>query len=582
MKLYTKGLLLSGLLAFASCTDLNTDLNQYTKLPDNPIAVEGEFNGCYRFLHGWFGRDFAEGVVYQGDEVMGCCFGAGNYFDDGRYLHASIHSLHLDNWRTKACMEASLNGITYTNKRIQLYGGPGYPEELDPIVAPLRAIRAYYHFWMMELYGDVPILDRVTSENEPIDRQPRAKVAEFIEKELLEILDQEEGLSKANDMSTYGKPNYWMAAALLAKLYLNWGVYTNDITTVNNSTPNPKLNDCVYWCDKIIESGLFEVGVGYRQKFYPDNGVHIKDFIYALDVDPATKGDGTTTWHRWFGFKKESMCRPYPFSVNYDKSVAGQTVLTAEAVARFNLPGDERNIMILQGPQTAFDANYNKTDEPVIIYRDVDNPSKSHIQLNYDANFDFDDGSIYSLGDEATPALTPANVKNGTALKNIQKGARLFKYPAREQDYTLWNRQLANDAPIFRFADILLMKAECIMRGATATLGQTPKDLFNVIRRCSGAPELGADPTEQELLDERSREFILEPWRRNDLIRFGRFEDDWGFKNRYKKWTNDDHTEFIWVEREGVKDPNRRLMPIHRDLLNTNTNWQQNPGYAGV
>ena len=91
-------------------------------------------------------------------------------------------------------------------------------------------------------------------------------------------------------MSTYGKPNYWMAAALLAKLYLNWGVYTNDITTVNNSTPNPKLNDCVYWCDKIIESGLFEVGVGYRQKFYPDNGVHIKDFIYALDVDPATKG----------------------------------------------------------------------------------------------------------------------------------------------------------------------------------------------------------------------------------------------------------------------------------------------------
>ena len=133
-----------------------------------------------------------------------------------------------------------LNGITYTNKRIQLYGGPGYPEELDPIVAPLRAIRAYYHFWMMELYGDVPILDRVTSENEPIDRQPRAKVAEFIEKELLEILNQEEGLSKANDMSTYGKPNYWMAAALLAKLYLNWGVYTNDITTVSNSTPQSK------------------------------------------------------------------------------------------------------------------------------------------------------------------------------------------------------------------------------------------------------------------------------------------------------------------------------------------------------
>lgn len=582
MKLYNKLMMVGAVLAAtASCTDLNTDLHEYSQLPDNPIAVEGEFNGCYRYLHGWFGRDFYEGVVYQGDEVMGCCFGMGNYYDDGRYLNGSIHSIHLDDWRAKAGMEAALNGITYTNKKIAAYGGEGYPEKLDPIVAPLRAIRAYYHFWLMELYGDVPILDRVIEEGQPIERMPRAQVAEFLEKELLEILQEDGGLSKANDASTYGKPNYWMAAALLAKIYLNWGVYTNDITTVTNDTPNPKLNDCVYWCDQIINSGLFEVGYGYRQKFYPDNGVHIKDFIYALDVDPATKPDGTTTWHRWFGFKKESMCRPLPFTINFNsyKSIAGQTVLTKEAVERFNLPGDERNIMVLQGPQTCFDVNFNPTDEPVIIYKDVDNPSKSHIQLNYVTDFDFDDASIYSLGDESTPALTQTNVTNGTALANIQKGARLFKYPAREIDYQLYERQQANDTPIFRFADILLMKAECLLRGATPTLGQDAQSLFNVIRACSSAPMLDHKPTYDDILDERSREFILEPWRRNDLIRFGRFEDDWGQKNRYKKWTNEDHTTYEWVEREGVKDPNRRLMPIHRDLLNTNTNWRQNPGY---
>jgi len=583
MKLYIKGLILSGLLAGTACTDLDTDLNtQYTELPDNPIAVEGEFNACYKYLHGWMGRDFAEGVIFQGDEVMGCCFGSGNYFDDGRYLHASIHSLHLDNWRTKACMEPALNGINYTNKVIAAYAGPGYPEVLDPIVAPLRAIRAYYHFWMMELYGDVPLLDYPTAEGERIERAPRAKVAEFIEKELLEILNQDEGLSKANDISTYGKPNYWMAAALLVKLYLNWGVYTNDITTVNGSTPNPKLNDCVYWCDQIIQSGIFEVGTGYRKKFYPDNGVHIKDFIYALDVDPVDKPDGSTTWYRWFGFKKDGMCLPYFLGWKNEKSLAGQTVLTKEAVARFNLPGDERNEMILAGPQCAFDKNFNRTDEPVIIYKNLEDLSKSHIQLNFRTDFDFDDGEIYSLGDESQPALTPTNVKNGTALLNIQKGARLFKYPPREEDYTLWNRQQANDGPIFRFADILLTKAECILRGATATLGDTPMSLFNEIRRCSGAPELGANPTMDELLDERSREFILEPWRRNDLIRFGRFEDDWGEKNKYKVWDNAEHTQFHWVDRPGVKDPNRRLMPIHRDMLNTNTNWSQNPGYQGV
>lgn len=580
MKLYIKGLILSGLLAGTACTDLDTDLNtKYTEFPENPIAVEGEFNGCYRYLHGWFGRDFAEGVIFQGDEVMGCCRSLGSYWDDGRYCEASYHSLHLDNWRVNACMEAAMSGITYTNEKIATYGGPTFD---DPVVAPLRAIRAYYHFWMMELYGDTPLMDHVMEPGELIDRAPRADVARYIESELLAILNQEGGLSKANDISTYGKPNYWMAAALLVKLYLNWGVYTHDITTVTGTTENEKLNDCVYWCDQIIQSGLFEVGTGYRKKFYPDNGLHIKDFIYALDVDPNGKTDGTTSWMRWFDYKDDAMCLPNLMGFKPTQSLAGQTVLTKECVDRFNLPGDERNDMILVGPQYAFDAQYNKTDEPVIVYKELGNKNKSHIQLNFRAEFDFEDPEHYGLGSPDEPALNKANVENGTALLNGMKGARCFKYPAREEDYSLWGRQQANDSPIFRFADILLTKAECIMRGAQATNGDTPMSLFNEIRRCSNAPLIGANPTMDELCDERSREFLLEPWRRNDLIRFGKFEDDWGQKNRYKVWDNEEHTQFHWVDRPGVKDPRRRLMPIGRTVLNTNTNWSQTPGYAGI
>lgn len=563
----------------SSCTDLDTPLvARYDVFPDNPIAVEAEFNPCYLYLHGWFGRDFNEGVVAQGDEVMGCCYGVGNYFDDGRYLDASVHNLNLDNWRTRI-IEGCLSGVNYTNQKIVAYGGPDLN---DPIVSPLRAIRAYYTFWMMELYGDAPIIDHVLGVDEAVDRSPRADVARWIESELLDILNQETGLSKANDLSTYGKPNYWMAASLLVKLYLNWGVYTHDITTVNNDTPNEKLNDCVKWCDVIINSGLFEVGEGYRKKFFPDNGVHIKDFIYALNVDPATQPDGTATWYRWFGFKKDGLCRPYLFGWENPLSVAGQTVLTKEAVDRFTLENDERNEMVLQGPQFTFNSEYKQTNEPVYIYVNPAKPNTKVGQLNYHADFDFDDASIYSLGDEAEPAPTNTTVADGTAWLNIQKGARLLKYPPRAEDYTLWNRQQANDAPIFRFADILLTKAECIMRGATPTLGATVNDLVNVVRRCSHAPEVSGTFTLQDLMDERSREFILEPWRRNDLIRCGMFENDWGQKNTYKVWDDKEHTQFHWVEREGVKDPNRRLMPIHRGILETNLNWKQNPGYAGI
>lgn len=562
-----------------ACTDLDTPIeNRYTQLPDNPIAMEGEFNSCYRILHGWFGRDFNEGVVNQGDEIMGVCFGLGNYYDDGRAINGSIHSLTLDNWNTRLILDA-MGGCTQINKKLVAYGGP---EMNDPMVAPLRAIRAYLHFWMMELYGDAPIMDRVIEEGEPIDRRPRAEVAAFIEKELLEILGQEGGLSKNNDLSTYGKPNYWMATALLVKLYLNWGVYTHDITTVTADTPNEKLNDCVKWCDEIIKSGIFEVGKGYRKKFFPDNGVQIKDFIYAYDVDPATKGDGTTTWHRWFAFKKESMLIPTLYGWDNPKSTAGNTVMTIEAVRRFCLEGDERNEMVLSGPVFKMDSKYNFTNEPVIIYNNAAEKKGKIGQLNFRAEFDFEEGRILNVGDESSPAVNSANVKAGIALLNIQKGARLCKYPPREEDYTLWGRQQANDYPIFRYADILLTKAECLMKGATPTMGHTVEALVNEVRDCSSAPHVSGAFTLQDLADERSRELILEPWRRNDLIRWGMFENDWGEKNRYKEWDNPEHTAFHWVEREGVKDPNRRLIPIHRNVLEANTNWKQNPGYDGI
>ena len=163
----------------------------------------------------------------------------------------------------------------------------------------------------------------------------------------------------------------------------------------------------------------------------------------------------------------------------------------------------------------------------------------------------------------------------------------------REEDYKSWGRKQANDIPVFRFADILLTKAECILRGGNDPMGQTAEELINQVRDCSSAPHVdktkeglnpaqGLSQMDQILLDERSRELIYEMWRRNDLIRFGQFEADWGQKNKYKVWDNDEHTKFHWVDREGVKDPNRRLMPIHIETLQANPTWSQNPGYEGL
>jgi hypothetical protein len=138
-------------------------------------------------------------------------------------------------------------------------------------------------------------------------------------------------------------------------------------------------------------------------------------------------------------------------------------------------------------------------------------------------------------------------------------GARSIKfYPDKN-----WNpsaRSDNHDVPIFRYADILMMKAEAILWGATATNGQTTMSLLNQIRARVSAPLFTVNPIWDELLDERAREFSWEAWRRNDLIRFGKYGNRWLFK-------------------DNTSEKCRELFPIKADQLNLNPNLVQNPGY---
>ena len=547
MKSTIKLLLLSGILAgSAACTDLDTEINTYyTEYPDNPIALNAKLEGCYYYLQNeaGLGRNYWEGVMLQGDELMGVCFGS-SYYDNGRLFFPTTHDLRSDTPGVGQ-MADLMSGITYCNTVILELGGT--PDSKDPLIAPVRAIRAFYHFMMMDPYGDCPLISRAPEEGEAITRAPRADVARWIEQELLEVIPQ---LTTENNAETYGRPNKWMAEALLVKLYLNWGVYTcGDVKSVTADTPNEKLNDCVAWCDSITDSGIFEVGQGYRQKFFPNNGVHIKDFIYAMNFDPVanpTRYVGGHQLDRFMTFKKANDCDNGPWGFKPSKSVAGAYILVPECVARFNLEGDERNLMILGGPQYVFDYtnNYALTDQP-LMYQGQ--------QVNYTQDFEFADITTFSVGEDGTPA-------------NIMKGYHLGKYPSTPEDFDIRDRVSGNDIPIFRYADILLTKAECILRGATSTRGDTPASLINQVRDCSGAPHIAeGDVTMQELLDERGREFICEMWRRQDLIRFGQFENDWGWKHV--------------VHPEAKTELWRRVMPIPLGVMETNTNWEQNEGY---
>lgn len=519
----------------ASCTDLDVDVkSKYTEYPNDPVAIEGKMSDVYYSFRQALGNNYNRVQTFSSDEATGVSFGT-DYFDKGENIHPSIHNFMSGDDPASYWTDLA-SGITKCNKIIEEF------KETPKVAAPARLMRAFYHFILMDSYGDVPVLDHLPADNEAVVRSPRKEVAEFIEKEVKECLPD---LSDKNDASTYGKPNKWMAEALLVKLYINWGVYTcGDVTKYDvATTKNSKLDECVKYCDDIIGSGLFNLNDPYRKKFMFDNGPQIKDFIYAMPYDKVSAQGMLYGRYRAFRRIDDGDTQGY-YGGKMGKSCAGICAMNPEFADLFCLEGDDRNDAVLKGKVFIHDAiTGEETDQPY-IYKGT--------QLELTKTITLQEGGLATLNCGATP-------------DGWRQGYRSIKFYPNPNEYSTYNRYQSNDVPIFRFADIILTKAEAIKRGATATNGDTPQSLFNQIRSYVHAPLLDHDPSLQEILDERGREFFDENWRRNDMIRFGTFESEYGFH----KHSNPD-ARF---------DKTCRILPVPDDILKENTNWEQNPGY---
>ncbi|MFV0537749.1 MAG: RagB/SusD family nutrient uptake outer membrane protein [Dysgonomonas sp.] len=386
--------------------------------------------------------------------------------------------------------------IVTINKIIAMLEESG--AEIDNKEQVFAELRGLRAFWYFVMLDNIGNVPIVTKfESELPKNNTRKEVYDFVESELLAIIDD---LTTEKSSKTYTKFTRWVGYTLLAKLYLNAEVYSG----------TAQWDKCREYCDYVINSNNYSLESDYFANFAVENEGS-KENIFSIPFD-----------ENYF----KSYFIPYQMSWHYNQSLRNPVqykpwngpCAVPSFVKSFDAD-DVRYGCFLIGPQYALDGS-------VIYNRDNTTP------LNYTVDM----------------------VDFSNATEN--EGARLFKWEPEVGG----RDHLNNDFAVFRYADILLMKAECLLRTGNAGTALT---IVNDVRRRNFDPEKPLASLDLDLLlRERGYEFVFEGWRRNDLIRFDKFGGTWDFK------PNPDPA-----------DKHTYLFPIPLAVLQNNPNLVQNPGY---
>lgn len=391
--------------------------------------------------------------------------------------------------------------------------------------AEVRAVRAMYYYYAMDMFGRIPILQSATQKTADIRQSNRSDVFWYVVKELQDVaplLANEHSNLQGNYYGRVTRPVAWF---LLAKLSLNAEVYTDDDWT-DSSRPDGKTimfdiegnkknawQTCVHYCDLITAAG-YTLEADYSKNF----AVHNEGSSENIFTIPLDKNLYLNEFHYLF------RSRHYAHGGAYSGASENGTCATLHTMA-VNGFGTET-------PDARLDMNFYTGKVEV-------------------------DGKYVTMEDGTPLEYKPLAVeKNLTASPYLETaGARMKKY---EVDRTAYSdgRMPNNDIVLYRYADVLLMKSEAKVRN-----GESGDEEMNAVRSRVGMPSLSA--TLDNILNERLLELVWEGWRRQDMIRFGTY------CNQY-----DIHTPS-----EADKKGYTTVFPIPEKARELNTNLKQNPGY---
>lgn len=379
--------------------------------------------------------------------------------DGGRWLAIHRHSWDANLSDLNGAWTEAFTGIARANKVLQDIE-PLDIQDKEDLIAELRAMRAYFYYQILDLFGRAPIIgdDELSVDpDNPPPAESRAAVFAFIESELIAArpnLPQTQGAAG-------GRMSQDAVDAILANMYINCEIFKGTLTAGGIQRGSACWQQAYNKANDLITSGRYSLSADYFDLFAVNNENN-PEHIFRVE-HLAANGLGLTLPMRMTHYNQFS---PSPWN--------GFATL-AETYNQFDADDARRN-MFLAGQAYSFE-----TGEPV--------NDRNGNPLVFTPDF-------------------PGGVENTTE----GGGYRLLKY---DVDLNQVNGNHGNDFSLFRLGEMYLIRAEAAFR--LSNPGQALSDL-NTLRTRAGLGGLKSVDA-QTILNERLFELAGEAKRRQDLIR---------------------------------------------------------------
>lgn len=453
---------------FASCTKLDEEV--FDKIP-NDIYPENENQianlsvECYARLkpfaddEGWW---FLAQEI-SSDELCGPTRGA-DWGDGGKWVNMYKHTWTNDDEGVNRMWDVMWKGIISCNMTLDLMKSIPQNDNIRTKVKEVEVLRSFYYYLLIDNYGAAPYL--TTSKNVP-EKPFKVARATILDSLIYTVKSNIPYLKPINNKYMFTK---YGAYALLAKLYMNAGVYRG----IPNTNTEWALAE--KYCDSVI-TGPFALESDLLAPFKVTNE-NSSEIIFSIPYDEDN----------FQGFRLHMRTLHYQHNLKY------------------NMPVGPWNGFAVT--PTHFDS-YEANDLRKTAYHifGIQKDTKGNIIQDAETHKDLDINPYLPNLVMAAATHTPFQIRC--------TGARVGKYEIKMGT----KENLSNDLPIFRLTDFYLMKAEALIRQ-----GGNGDQWINPIRQRAGV-SAWSGTTLNQLLAERGRELYCEGHRRQDLIRFGKFDE---------------------------------------------------------